>query len=446
MVSKFKLYTSIWLFLVLGVFSMPLIEEITGWIRIDPLRGKFANIDEPEFSIATWFSGEYQHDREFYLQQKFDLRNFLVRLNTQFNYSCFGVTCDGNMIVGKDNYIFNHDVLVSYYGDDLLKEDTLRKELEKLKFVQDTLEKLNKNFVFVIAPSKPPFCFDKIPATHFRERKITNYELYVKYLKELGIHYIDYRTYFFELKKQTPYLLFPPKGLHWSIYSTSYVIDSLVHYIEVKKKTKLATYKWSSVKMEDAKENDIDVEHALNLLYTLESPQLAYRKLELEKKHNDSLKIITIGDSFYGELFYNGLNEILPESNEFWFYGRFVKAHDYDPRHEKHFYQLNLKHKIDETDVLIMLYNDANLKRMGFNMIDRLYRLFTHQSLVLPVDDEYRGYINTRIEKFKSDPDKINEIKLKAIEHKISLDSMIEVEATIAVEYDVWTSKIKLKK
>lgn len=445
MENKKQLKERIWLIAVLLIFSLPIIQEFTGLIKMDEVKGKVARIDKAELSIDSWFSGEFQEKTETYVQKKFDFRNFLIRLNSQFYCSFFGISGHKNIIISEDNYLFNLDILQSYWGEDLREEETIRTELEKLKFVQDTLEKLNKHLVFVIAPSKPYACSDKIPEEYQKPKRKTNYDVFVKQLGLLGINHIDYNPYFLKAQSESPYLLFPPKGLHWSIYSTTLVIDSLVNYIEQKKATQLSDYSWSDITLEDAKDNDKDVENVLNLFWPLKSPKLAYRKLLMDKRVNDSLKIVSVGDSFYAELFYNGLKDVLPSNNEFWFYGRIVKDHHQDVKRDVHFNQIDLRKKLDETDVFIVLYNDANLKSIGFKMFDRLYRLYTNQSLTLPYDEEYAIHVKDRMEEYRNNKSKMEELQSRAEQLQISLDSMLYAEASLMVELDVWNRRIVIE-
>lgn len=432
--------------LVVGVLLFPMFQEITGIVDVEQLKGAYRKPDKPSCSVEGWFSGEYQEQMDHYVKNAFSFRSFFVRIYNQINFSFFDTTINRNIIVGKNNYLMNLDFIYSYYGHDLLPKDTLFQELEKLKFVQDTLEKLNKQLVFVIAPSKPSFCPEVIPDEYKEERGTNNYDIYVEGLKKYNINYIDFTSEFKALKPKSPYLLFPPKGVHWSVYSTTHTIDSIVHYIEAKSKVKLADYQWVDKDVRSAKDNDKDVENVLNLLFEIPSDELAYYRLSMKERKNDTLKVLAIGDSFYGELYFNGLKEILPPSNEFWFYGRKIQSKDHDYRNELHFYQINLPKKINESDFIIILYNESNMKEMCYKMIDRLYRMYTNQSLVVPFDTEFFEYAEKKKNAILSNPDKMNELKIKAQQRNISLDSMVKVESIFEVENAIWYQEIRIKK
>ena len=440
--------TNVILSIIVTVFLfLSMVQDLTGLFPMPSLKGAIAEVKKDNFSFDSWFSGDFQKNREEYTQANFDFRKVFVRLNNQFNYSFFGKASSPKYFIGKDNYLFSEDVLHNYLGEGAMVSDSIRMHLEKLKFVQDTLQKLNTRLVFIIAPAKASTCLDKIPTSMWKDKKQNNnYDFFVKHAKELKIDFIDYNAYFKQWRKTTTFPLFPPKGVHWSIYSTTYVIDSLSRYIEFHQKTKLATYNWSKTEYLEAKGSDVDVENVFNLMSTIDTPKLPYRRLIIQKRNNDSLKVLAIGDSFYGELFANGMKHVLPPTNEFWFYGRVSKSLDSNTANDLHFYQLNFKEKIKESDVIMLIYNESNLGPVGYVMIDRLYRLFTNQSLVLPVDEEFSEHVKERIVAFQKDDNRMGEIKELALLKKITVDSMLEVNATMSVEYDIWNGKIALKK
>ncbi len=432
--------------LVVGILLFPLFQEITGVVDVDQLKGAYRKPEKPNSSIDHWLSGEYQEKMDQYVKGAFSFRSFFVRIYNQINFSFFDTTINPNILVSKENYLINADFIHAYYGHDLLPKDTLLKELEKLKFVQDTLKKLNKELVFIIAPSKPSIDTEFIPNKYQEDKRLNNYDLYVEGLKKLNINYIDFTKYFKTLKPQSPYLLFPPKGVHWSVYSTTYTIDSMIHYIEAKSKVNMADYEWVNKQVRSAKDNDKDIEDVLNLLFEIRSKDLAYYTLSLKKRGDDSLKIIAIGDSFYGELYFNGLKEILPPSSEFWFYGRKIQPKDRQKDNEIHFYQINLPKKITESDFIIILYNESNLKEMAYKMIDRLYRLYTNQSLFIPFDEEFFKYVSKKESEIRKNHDKMKTLALKAQQKNITIDSMVSVEAIFEVEDALWYQEIQIKK
>lgn len=439
-------HNAVLLLITMGFLFLPLVQEITRLIPFIPLKGAVVDVKRENWSIQSWFSGTFQENQEQYVQANFDARKFLIRINNQFNYSFFGKASSPNYFIGRDNYLFSEEVVLNHLGVGALEEDSVKEELRKLKFVQDTLQKLNKHLVFMVAPGKASIYLDKIPNSKLKGKKANNYDLFVKHSKALNINYVDYSAYFKQLKKDSTFPLFPHQGLHWSIYSTSYVIDSLVHYIEFQKRTKLTTYNWNQTEFLEPKGTDVDVEDVFNLLFTIDSPELPYRTLAIQKRNNDSLKVLAIGDSFYRELFNNGLKEILPSTHEFWFYGRVSKAHDSNMENDLHVSQFDFKEKINDADIIIILYYEGNLGNVGYIMVDRLYRLFTNQSLLSPMDQQFNDYVKQRITVFQKDEAMMKKIKEKAELKKVNVDAMVKAEAAMSVEYDIWNGNITLKR
>jgi hypothetical protein len=79
-----------------------------------------------------------------------------VKLSNQINYSLFG-TIRGRrgtqIVVGKDNWLYEHAYMDCYLKNPRLPADNLRQYAAKIKQLQDALEDRGAVFVLPISPS-----------------------------------------------------------------------------------------------------------------------------------------------------------------------------------------------------------------------------------------------------------------------------------------------------
>src|SRR5581483_3355502 len=142
------------LFVLLALFTIPFLESHFKVIKPMPLKGVLDTLNNTPFSWKEWLSGKYQEDKDKVVNDSFGFRDILVRLNNQVDYSVFGKINANNIIEGKGGYLFGLNQIKAYTGEDFIGEDSIRRKLEKIKFLQDTLRKLNKTLLIIFAPGK----------------------------------------------------------------------------------------------------------------------------------------------------------------------------------------------------------------------------------------------------------------------------------------------------
>ncbi|NLA25211.1 MAG: hypothetical protein GX879_09625, partial [Bacteroidales bacterium] len=287
-------------FLVLLLLITPFLQNNLNIFEIEPLKGDIDEVQEVNFSFNEWFDANYQNQQETYLNESFGFRNSLVRLHNQLRFSLFKNANARGIVVGIDNYLYELPYINAYYGIDFIGEDSIKKRMQQLKYVQDTLEKLDKNIILIFAAGKASFYPEYIPEKYRVEKKINNYEVYTKYAHELGIAHIDFNKWFIENKNISPYPLFPQYGIHWSNYSMFYVADSIISYIEDLRNINMRHLYWDEIKFDQAKKGDYDIAEGMNLLYYLPSYEMAYPKVFVEIDTGQvKPRIVSVADSFY---------------------------------------------------------------------------------------------------------------------------------------------------
>src|SRR6187402_157736 len=154
------------LIITLAVLMLPVVQYFIPFIKEDPLYGYKEKAIKDTLTIAKWWDGIYQSNQEKFLEDTFPCRKSIIRLTNQIDYSLFNKARASAVVVGEKNYLFQQEYIDNYYGQDFIGEDSIRQSLIKLKKIQDTLRKINKDIVFVIAPSKAYFHPEYIPSQY----------------------------------------------------------------------------------------------------------------------------------------------------------------------------------------------------------------------------------------------------------------------------------------
>lgn len=139
------------------VMVFPFVQSYTHMIDEGILGGYSKELPEPHLSLAAWLSGEYQAEKEKKVNETFGFRATCIKNNNQIAFSFFKRTDVSEIVIGKDDYLYEGRYITSYYGRDFLCDRAILHRMQKLKFIQDTLTKLNKTLIFVLTPSKASF-------------------------------------------------------------------------------------------------------------------------------------------------------------------------------------------------------------------------------------------------------------------------------------------------
>lgn len=412
--------------IVLILLLIPLIQNKFNFVKQEVLKGSVVQPEKKYFSIKDWMSGDYQLAEEKYLNETFGFRSSFIRINNQIAFSLFNKAKANGVIIGKNNYLYEEGYINAYYGTDFIGIDSITHRIERLKFIQDTLKKLNKTIIVVFAAGKGSFYPEYFPNVYVKQKDKTNYEYYAKLAKKYGLNYIDFNKYFIENKNTSKYPLYPQYGIHWSNYGSCLAADSMIKYIEKIRNIDMPNLYWKDVEMADARETDYDIGNGMNLLFYLKSNKMAYPDIQIE---SDSGKIkptaLVIADSFYWGMYGTTFTKAL-SNNHFWFYNQQVYPEFYQNALETS--QVNLKDEILNHDIIIIMATDASLPRMGWGFIENAYDLFKGIKKKPLYDAEFLHKMEIKRKYILTDEKWMEDIKKKAILNKISVDSMITVD------------------
>ena len=421
--------------IILIIMVTPLLYFLLGLPDISKLKGDIKNINEPKFSWESWFAEDYQKKQETYYNQKFGFRSTFVRINNQIAYSLFRKAKANGVIIGKKSYLYETSYIRAYFGKDFVGEEIIDDKIFKIKALQDTLKKLNKDLIVVFAAGKASFYPEYIPDSFITEKTISNYDYYIKRIKEENINHIDFNLWFRQMKDTATYLLYPKTGIHWTKYGMLLVSDSLIKYIEDMRNIDMPDLSWSDIIMaKDFPGSDRDIEKGMNLLFRIPNNLMAYpQNIQFDEKNKTKPKVIVFADSFYWGLFNLGLSEKAFDKGQFWFYNKQVFIENFKNKHDAS--NMNYKDIMLKQDVFILMATDATLHKFAFGAIDNLYDFFVlGKSPLNTYDKEFWEKVKIKEQVIRNSKKWVNSLKKDAKEENITLDSMIRRHAIYIVK------------
>ncbi len=324
--------------------------------------------------MSSWFSGDYQHQEEKYLNESFGFRNTCIRIHNQLAYSLFQKAKANSVIIGKEHFLFEGNYIDAYYGNDFVGADSLRHRLQRVKFLQDTLSKLNKTVILVIAADKGSFYPEYFPDRYKQEKKTTNYEVFVKMAKEMGLTYIDFNQYFLKQKGKSPYPLFPQYGTHWSEYSAYLVADSIIRFVGEARHIDMPHPFWGKIELKQPQGSDYDIADGMNILRRLKSFDMAYPIVQFKSNSEKSKpSILVIADSFYWSVYNSGISDAFSTSH-FWYYNQQVFPESFQS--PVMVGQLDLEEQIAKHDIILIMGANGSLPYWGWDFIENACRIY----------------------------------------------------------------------
>lgn len=418
-------------FFIFSFFAVLLLApavQILGIIHITPLEGAYTISKRPVFSGSAWLSGEFQEQSNKYIEDKIGFRSWMVRLRNEIDYKLFGIVHANNLVIGKDEVLYQTTYLTAINGDDFVGEDIVQRKLDKLQCVQDELAKKDVFLLLLLAPGKASIYPEYIPDEwNAKPKSRTNYDAYIQGLSHRNINYIDLRSYLSEVKDTARHPIFPKCGTHWSGYTITLVADTLLKFLENKMNIELNSFHSSEGYSTDTefRFTDNDIGSALNLIRDIKSWQVYYPTITFD---NDSTKtkpdILAIGDSFTQSFwgFYPFFDTMFGSNSQYWYYNQIVSW----PDSLEYFYTptsfLDYKKEIESRKIVLLVTTEQNLNNFGFSFIDEAYSIYN------PSND-YAQNIQDFINKAHSDTSVRAMIQKKADENYQSFDKAAFIDA-----------------
>lgn len=356
------------------VLLLPLLQQLIGFVKVNPLVGAITETKKPQFDTDRWLEGEYQSEMDSYLNEKFGFRNYFIRLNNQVAYSLYRKAKANGVIIGKENYLYELSYINAYYGRDFVGNDSINSVLGKVAYLQEVLAKKNISLMLVLNPGKASYYPQYFPDSLKGIKSITNYEYYAQKAKSLNLNVLDLRSYFIQNKKSFPYPLFPKCGIHWSTYCEILAKDTLMKYIGALRKTAVPEIIIDSIKIGKGTRNrDADIKDGMNLLVGPDCGELAYPSYHILHKNRTKLTSLVVADSFYWGIYGRPDVALLFKKNQFWFYYYELYNTEWGLKYPG---DIDLKKEIEKQDIIILMATESTLPKFGWGFIEDAYKLY----------------------------------------------------------------------
>lgn len=387
-------------------------------IKIPSLKGYIQVVEKPLLNDSTWFSGDYQVNQENYLNSNFGFRSLYVRLNNQIDFSLFNKIHSQDVVLGKDNYLFEERYINSYYGKDFMGADSVKHILDQLDFISSELKKRGKHLIVVFAANKASYYPEFIPEHYHKISDSTNYKFLSSGVKNKGLNAIDFDKWFVENKLRAKYPLYPKYGTHWSNYGAVLAADSIINYIQSLINSDMPNLIYDKIDLKHPIYTDYDIADGMNLLFRLKSFKMAYPKISTENIVGKTRpRVLVISDSFYWDMFYFGISKSFKDDH-FWYYNKQV----YPESNKKSLMvkELDLEKEIEKHDVFVVMATSSNINGLGWGFFDNVEILFKSKNA---------DQINAIRQSIKGDKNWMKQIEQKAKLRGISADSMLTTDA-----------------
>lgn len=354
---------------------LPLFQKWTHLLPEPFLRGIFIKNEKPTLNAQNWFDGSFQTQYEKYINDSLGFHGNLVKMRNLFCFKVFHQINNPNVVLGKDNYLYEQDYIDAHYGTDYIGKDSIERQVIQVKQLQDALADKGKTLVIFLAPSKADFLPEFIPKSlQKKETDSTNHKQFSRLLKTHGVNVIDYNSYYQTQKAVTPYPLYSQYGIHWSEYGLIKATDSLTRFIGEKSGMRLPHLVIERyVVSNDPKFTDYDLGFILNIA----GPKLKSYPLCYPEWHwsTDTLSpkptMTVISDSYYWEIYNLGIQQHVFQG-KFWYYNSSVYPESFTK--ETFTSDLNIKEEIEKSDVILIMSTTPGLRTFSWGAIDNLLK------------------------------------------------------------------------
>jgi hypothetical protein len=407
-----------------------MINSFIVFIPQKPLNGAVERKPDTVFRLAGWFSGRYQYVKNDFIEDSYGCRNFFIRVHNQTRYTLADKPTTADVIIGKEGYSYPLEGVQSYTGEKFPGVMKIADQVAKLKFIQDTLAKLKKEFILVFAPGKATYYHEYLPDIYSNSDKLNAYTCYAMLAKTAGLNFIDFNKYFLNRKFKSPYKLYTLNTIHWTKYGSCIAGDSILSFIEKLGGFKLNHPHWDTIVLSEANGSEIENENEMNLLFKLKREQLGHPKLSFKPDTGSNRpSALFVGDSYFSGLKENFKIWNAFSSGDFIYYYKTVSTKNSDST--KDIRAINLKTEIAKTDVIVLITTEVSYPDLGWGFIDDMYGMFKGEdsSTVL------KRRVNAMKLRIRNAPEWFHSIELKAKAQGISTDSAVTLNAIWMVEH-----------
>ena len=427
---KSRICTILCLLTMLG-FVLAFVQEKWHPFKLKPLGGVTYETERPKLTLKGFASGEYQSNIEQYSRENFGFREGAIRLYNQTNYSLFNQIPNRFVVQGKDgNTFFEESYVISYTGETYLGEETIQKNTQQLKLIQDMLRAKGTTLLPVFVLGKASYYPELIPDNYIAKRHETNnYQEYLKAFRQQGVEMIDFNKYFCDNKGTEAHSIYCNLSAHWTVYAAAQAMDSLVRYMEDKTQQTQAHFNIEDYDTSYLMSQDDDLYQMMNLMLPLKHNTIDQPRFSFTEGYKP--KVLAISDSYWWTVY--AWNVALPQNlfsdGGFWFYNKTIYPERTPIQNVE---EINYKQEIESQDFVLLVCTEATNHLWPYGFIERYLSGYDNVFRYKPLeqydaaDSLYIVYRNEQIaniiENIKATPEWIENVENQANEKGISLE------------------------
>ncbi len=422
--------------MLMAIMLLPMIHHLANGKKVRPLKGAFQQTVKMDFKIDAWMDGSFQDNRTNYFNENFGFRSMAVRLYNQMNFVLFKKSGAQEVVIGKENYLYEENYIKAYLGINYLGRNTIVDKVEKLKVISDSLGKKGVKVITILAPGKGSFYPEYIPDYYRRASDTTLYDVWKAEIQKNNLLLLDLHQWFRNLKSKSPYPLFPKTGVHWSAYGEILAADTMVKFMETVANQNFVNILIDSIQLSTTTQHtDQDAEESLNLLTDIPDLEMAYPQYHFSNsKEEIRPNVIFISDSYYWGIYGRGIAANLFNNNAFWYYFHEV----YNPAGGPFKIEpKDLIQALESADFVVLMSTDANLEKFAFGFIETTYRQITNPNFLNEQSEKREMMIQEFIFYIKSSPDWLKAVEQKAKDRNISLEEAIRLDAEYMADQEL---------
>lgn len=238
------------------------------------LRGVVEKPAPPEWSVPGIIDGSSFRAADDWFSAHVGLHNLWVRLDNQVSYTLLRESpvreTGTRVVVGPGDWLFEHVYITAAITPSQLGTDELTAMAERIRRVQDKLERRGTRLILIVAPSKVELYPEQVPSAHFAGRDpaaiATTYEKLRPLLQEAGVDFYDGPARFAAWKAAGHGSLFARTGTHWSYYAIYHVLEELREMLNPDLRRPIPDLGLTSLDYLQPQRTDTDLHRLLNLL------------------------------------------------------------------------------------------------------------------------------------------------------------------------------------
>lgn len=363
------------------LLSLPLLQSRLKIVDSGHLNGVIG-VDTmiPTLSPECWLDGSFQQAVNDNVQYTAGFRPDFIRLRNQVDYTLFR-KANARVVVGRNGNLFEQEYIDAYLGKDFAGVEKIRERVRKMKFIQDTLSRLGKNFVLVYAPSKVRYMPENLPGDAGKIKPgPTNYSTYKQLATTAELRQIDFNAWFRDAGKKQRYPVYTRWGIHWTEYGAILAADSFQKFM----KTLPHDYFIPELVWNDNQEGAVygpqrtenDLGNLLNLIVPVAEKNLFHPYLEITSDTTRQRpEAIYIADSYMWVWSDLGIPQRLNGNYQFWHY--FNQAWSPQWPEPKAVADMDPMAEVLKADWIVIMYTECNFALPGGKFPEVAYDYFT---------------------------------------------------------------------